>query len=165
MPMSHAIDKQLTRIKWGLMLTLGSVMVLAASCSSSSDDHDKVPFEQSPKGQADSQQVAQDKKDYAFAQRAEYTKDMKMKIASMNADIDNLSARVEKGSDSVKADAKPKLQALRDEVAHLNEKLDAVPSATESTWNDVKSGFNKGYASLTDGIKSARQWVSDKIAP
>jgi cytochrome c556 len=157
-------DKKLVVIKIGIVLLMGAVISLAASCSWSSDDKDKSSFEQSPKGQADSKQVAQDKIDYAYAQKAEFSKDMKDKVATLNQDIDGLSAKIEKGSDAVKADAKPKLQDLRDQVTSLNAQLAKIPEATESTWDSVKSGFNKGYVATVDGIQSARKWVSDKIA-
>jgi hypothetical protein len=79
--------------------------------------------------------------------------------------LDQLSAKVESASDSVKAEAKPKLQALRDQSAGLNKQLDEVKNATESTWDSVKSGFKKGYEASKDGFNQARQWVSDKVAP
>ena len=79
--------------------------------------------------------------------------------------MDQLSAKVEKSSDAVKAEAKPKLQALRDQTAQLNKQLDEVKNATESTWDSVKGGFKKVYESSKEGFQQARQWVSDKIAP
>jgi len=47
----------------------------------------------------------------------------------------------------------------------LGKHLDATRNATESTWNDVKAGFKKGYGELKDSFQQARQWVSEKIAP
>ncbi len=38
-------------------------------------------------------------------------------------------------------------------------------NATESTWDSVKSGFQKAYDATKDGFNQSRQWVSDKIAP
>jgi cytochrome c556 len=165
--MSHdiSVDKKLMGIKIGLVIIMAAAVAIASSCSWSSDDNNKSSFDQSPKGQADSKQVAQDKIDYAYAQKAEYTKDMKAKIATISQDIDALSAKVERGSDTVKAEAKPKLQELRDQVTSLNDQVAKIPEATESTWDSVKSGFNKGYVATSDGILTARKWVSDKIAP
>jgi hypothetical protein len=79
--------------------------------------------------------------------------------------VDQLSARIDTSSDAIKADAKPKLQALRDQTAQLNKQLDDVKNATESTWDSVKGGFKKAYETSKDGFNQARQWVSDKIAP
>jgi hypothetical protein len=90
---------------------------------------------------------------------------MEKQLAELNRELDQLSAKVEKSSDAAKAEARPKLQALRDQAAKLNKQLDEARNATESTWDDVKAGFTKGYAEVKDGFNQARQWVSDKIAP
>ena len=86
-------------------------------------------------------------------------------VGRIQAILDQLAAKIEKSSDTAKAEAKPKLDALRGQAAKLNKKLDEARNATESTWDDVKAGFKKGYAELKDGFNQARQWVSDKIAP
>jgi len=59
---------------------------------------------------------------------------MRSQLVALNADLDQLSAKIEKSSDASKAEAKPKLQALRDQTAVLNKQLDGVKDATESTW-------------------------------
>jgi hypothetical protein len=64
-----------------------------------------------------------------------------------------------------KAEARPKLAALRDQSAKLKTQLSEVENATESTWDSVKAGSKKAYEALADGFQQARQWVSEKIAP
>ena len=117
------------------------------------------------KVKTETKETAQDIKDYTFAQKAEFTEKMQSQLAEINKDLDNLSAKIEKSSEAAKAEAKPKLQALRDQTARLTRQLDVAKSATESTWNDVKAGFKKGYGELKDGFQQARQWVSEKIKP
>ena len=68
-------------------------------------------------------------------------------------------------SDAVKAEARPKLQTLRDQATQLNKQLDDVKNATESTWGEVKAGSRKAFDVLKAGFQQARQWTSDKIAP
>jgi uncharacterized protein involved in exopolysaccharide biosynthesis len=109
--------------------------------------------------------AAQDMNDYAFARKAEFVAKMNDQLAAINHDLDQLSARIDKSSETARAEAKPKLQALRDQAADLNKQLDTVRNATESTWSDVKSSSQKAFASLKDGFQQSRQWVSDKIAP
>jgi cytochrome c556 len=121
--------------------------------------------EQLDKVQAKTEQTAQEIKDYSYAQKSEFVEKMRGQITALNADLDQLSAKIEKSSDATKAEAKPKLQALRDQSAQLNKQLDGVKDATESTWDSVKVGFNKAYASSKDGFQQARLWVSEKIAP
>jgi ElaB/YqjD/DUF883 family membrane-anchored ribosome-binding protein len=104
-------------------------------------------------------------KDYTFAQKDAFVAKMQGQLTALNTDLDQLTAKVEKSSDAVKADAKPKLQALRDQAAQLNTKLNEVKNSTESTWDSVKTGTQKAWDSLKDGFQQSRQWVSDKIAP
>ena len=113
----------------------------------------------------ETKEATQDMKDYAYAQKAEFLAKMQSQLAEINRDLDQLAAQIEKASDAAKAEAKPKLQALRDQTAKLTKQLDEAKDATESTWGDVKAGFKKGYGELKDGFQVARQWVSDKIAP
>ncbi|MFZ0829071.1 MAG: methyl-accepting chemotaxis protein [Verrucomicrobiia bacterium] len=113
----------------------------------------------------ETKQAAQDMKDYTFAQKAEFVAAMQIQLDNLNHDLDQLSAKIDGSSDAVKAEAKPKLQALRDQAAQLNRQLDGARNATDSTWDNVKGGFQKAYESTKDGFNSARQWVSDKIAP
>jgi chromosome segregation ATPase len=109
--------------------------------------------------------AAQDMKDYTFAQKAEFVAKMQGQLDALNKDLDQLSSKIESSSDTVKAEAKPKLQALQDQAAQLNKQLDTVRNATESTWDSVKATSQKAFDSLKDGFEQSRQWLSDKIAP
>ncbi len=110
-------------------------------------------------------EAAQDLKDYTFAQKAEFVEKMEGQLLELNRDLDRLAAKVEKSNAAAKAEAQPKLQALREQTAKLNKQLDEVKNSSESTWSEVKAGFKKGYGEVKDGFSTARQWVSDKIAP
>jgi chromosome segregation ATPase len=104
-------------------------------------------------------------KDYTYAQKTEFVEKMQAQLAALNQDLDQLSAKVDKSNDAAKAEAKPKLQALRDQADKLNQQLDKAKNATESTWDDVKAETRKAYNELKNGFQQGRQWVSDKIAP
>jgi chromosome segregation ATPase len=143
-----------------LLLTLLSAAALAVGCNK-----EPTASEQIDKVQAETKQAAQDMKDYTFAQKAEFIKEMQSQLDALNKDLDQLAAKIESSSDPVKAEAKPKLQALRDQAAQLNKQLDQAKNATESTWDTVKGGVKKAYEATKDGFNQARQWVSDKIAP
>ena len=121
--------------------------------------------EQLGKVQTETKQAAQQMKDYAYAQKADFVAVMRGQLDAINRDLDHLAAKIDASSDAAKAEAKPKLQTLRDQVAGLNTQLEKATNATESTWGDVKAGFQKGFGELKDGFQQARQWVSDKIAP
>ena len=143
-----------------LAIAVLSVAAFAVGC-----DKEQTTSQQLDKVQEKTKEAAQDMKDYTFAQKAEFVETMQVQLTTLNRDLDQLAAKIEKSSDAVKAEAKPKLQALRDQTAKLNTQLDEAKNATESTWDSVKSGFKKAYEATKDGFNQARQWVSDKIAP
>ena len=152
-----------------LIITFLSAAAFAVGCKPSAEksaaDNREATAQQMDKVKQETKEAAQDMKDYAYAQKAEFVEKMHGQLTELNRDLDQLAARIEKCSDAVKAEGKPKLQSLRDQTARLNKQLDEVKNATESTWDSVKNGFKKTYESSKDGFQQARQWVSDKIAP
>jgi predicted nucleic acid-binding Zn-ribbon protein len=143
-----------------LIITFLSIAAFAVGCKK-----EQTTSQQIENVKTETKQAAQDMKDYTFAQKAEFVKQMQNQLDDLNRDLDQLAAKIDSSSDAVKAEAKPKLQALRDQAAQLNKQLEDVRNATESTWDSVKSGFQKAYEATKDGFNQARQWVSDKIAP
>ena len=141
-------------------LTILAIATFAVGC-----DKEQTTSQQIENVKTETKAAAQDMKDFTFAQKAEFVKQMQGQLDALNKDLDQLSAKIDSSSDAVKAEAKPKLQALRDQAAQLNKQLDEAKNATESTWDSVKAGFSKAYEATKDGFNQARQWVSDKIAP
>ncbi len=144
-----------------ILLTL-AVAAFAVGCRPSEE---KSTAEQLNAIKTEAKEVAQDVKDYSFAQKAEFTEKMQSQLREINQDLDQLAAKIERSTDAAKAEAKPKLQKLRDQTEKLTKQLEEAKHASESTWDDVKAAFRKGYAELKDGFQQARQWVSDKISP
>jgi hypothetical protein len=143
-----------------LMIAFLFTAAFAVGCNkdgTSSQELDKV--------QAKTEEAARDMNDYAYAQKSVFVEKMQAQLAALNRDLIELSAKIEQSSDATKAEAEPKLQALRGQVDKLNQQLDQAKNATESTWDNVKAASKKAYNELKDGVQHARQWVSDKIAP
>jgi predicted nucleic acid-binding Zn-ribbon protein len=143
-----------------LLITFVCASIFAVGCNK-----EQTATQQVDKVQAETKQAAQDMKDYTFAEKAEFVKTMQAQLTALDQDLDKLSAKIDSSSDAIKAEAKPKLQALRDQAAKLNQQLADAQNATESTWNNVKADSKKAYAALENSFMEARQWVSDKIAP
>jgi DNA anti-recombination protein RmuC len=143
-----------------LTVTFLSVVAFTVGCNK-----EQTASQQLDKVQTETKEAAQDMKEYTYAQKAEFVKAMEAQLTALNQDLDKLSAKIDNSSDEVKAEAKPKLQLLREQAAQLNKQLDSAKDATESTWDSVKAGTKEAYDSLVEGFKQARQWASDKIAP
>jgi len=143
-----------------LLVTFLSIAAFTMGC-----DKAKNTAQQIDKVQEKTAEAAQDMKDYTFAQKAEFVEKMQGQLAELNRDLDQLAVKIEKSSDTIKAEAQPRLQGLREQAAQLNKQLDEVKNATESTWDSVKVTAKKAYEATKSGFNQARQWVSDKIAP
>ena len=150
------------------LITLLGATALTVGCDrseKSATESRETTAKQFDKVTTDTKEAAQDMKDYAYVQKAEFVAKMQAQLEEINRDLDQLAAQIEKSADTAKAEAKPKLETLRGQTAKLTKQLDEAKNATESTWDDIKAGFKKGYSELKDGFQNARQWVSDKIAP
>ena len=143
-----------------MIITVGSAIALTVGCN-----QEPTTSEQLEKAKAEAKEAAKDLKDYAFAQKGAFVQMMEGKLNALNQDLDKLSVKIENSSDAVKAEAKPKLQALHDQASQLNKQLEDAKNASQSTWDTVKAKAEKAYDALTNEILQARQWVSDKIAP
>ena len=146
--------------KQQLLMAFLCIATLAVGC-----EKGKTTAQQIETVKAETKQAAKNMKDYTFAQKDEFVKDMRSQLTKLNQDLDQLAAKIDSSSDAVKAEAKPKLQALRDQATKLNQQLVDAQNATESTWDTVKAGTKTAYESVAKGINDARQWVSDKVAP
>ena len=142
-----------------LLITLLSAAVFTVGC-----DKEQTTSQQIDNAKTETREAARDMKDYTFAQKAEFTEKMQGQISDLNKDLDQLSVKIEKSTDAVKTENRPKLQALRDQSASLTRQLDDVRGATESTWDGVKSTSRKAWDGLKDGVNASRNWVADKIA-
>ncbi len=152
-----------------LVIILLVVAAMAAGCKPSAETVANDPHESAGKQmealKKDAQDTAKEANDYTFAQKADFTAAMQLRLAEFNRDLEKLTAKVESAGADAKAKAGPKLEALRGQLARLNKQLEGSKDATESTWGEVKAGFKTGCTEVKDGFQQARQWVSDKIAP
>ncbi len=117
------------------------------------------------KAKAETREVAQAMRDYAYAEKAEFVDRMGKELVNIQEELDRLGTKVDKASGAAKADARVELRTARGKWAQAKKQLDQAEIATESSWDDVKTGFKQSYADLKDSFEKTRQWLSDKIAP
>jgi chromosome segregation ATPase len=143
-----------------LLLSFLSAATFVTGCAK-----EKTTSEQLDTVKAETKQAAADMKNYTFAQKDEFVKYMQGQLTTLNADLDKLAAKIDSSSAAIQAEAKPKLQALREQAAKMSQQLADDSNATESTWESVKAATQKGYDAMAASFSDARQWMSDKIAP
>lgn len=143
-----------------LTFTFLSATALVVGC-----DNQETTTQRFEKVQTKTEEAARDMKDYSYAQKAEFTEYMQSQLTGIKNELDQLAAKIEKSNDAAKAEAQPKLQALREKADQLGKQLGEARNATESTWDSVKAGSKKAFDELKNDFQQARQWVSEKIAP
>jgi|SRR6185436_13945810 len=153
-------ESKLQNMKHAQCVLFVCLLALAAACN-----REPGAAQQLAKVESETKAAANDMKDYTFAQRNEFAATMQAHLDTLNKDLEQLSAKIESSSEAVKVDARPKVQALRNELTQLNKQLENVRNANESTWDSVKATSQKAFTSLKDSFQQSRQWVSDKIAP
>lgn len=88
--------------------------------------------------------------DLPFTHRAAFNQQMNEQLDDSSHVLDELDA---------------KLLTLRTHVVNLRNQLAASQSATEATWNQVKSGFSKEHSELHEGVRHARPWARAGAKP
>ena len=108
-----------------LFLFLITAGILAVGC-----EKKRTTSEQLDRVQTKTAEVAQDMRDFTFAEKDEFVAKMRAELAELNRNLDELSAKVEKSSTAVKSDAQARIAGLREHTARLNKQLDEATDAT-----------------------------------
>src|SRR3954470_4119068 len=125
------------------LFTFLSIAAFATGCNK-----EQTTAQQIENVKTETKAAAVDINDYTFARKDEFVKGMQDQLNALNQDLDQLEAKIGKSSDTVKAEAEPKLKALREQAAQLNKQLADAKNATESTWDSVKATSRKAVDSL-----------------
>jgi hypothetical protein len=118
-----------------------------------------------PKVKAETTEAVQAAQVFAYVRKVEFVANMKRELAAIRVESDRLAARVDKSNAAEKADAKVKLDAMREQWVRTSEQLEMAQNANESTWDALRDGFEKSYRDLKESLDGTRQWLSDKIEP
>jgi paraquat-inducible protein B len=138
-------------------------VALTAGC-----DKEQTTSQQIDKIKTETKEAAQTMKDYTYAQKDEFVKQMQSQLAALDQDLNRLSAKVESSSDAVRAEAKPKLQALREQEAQLNKQLEDIKNANEElplrVLDEPREDLQRADQFLSRKISSLR-WMGLRPSP
>lgn len=139
--------------------------LISIGCSASADKSNSKAIEkQMSNAQETAKKATSDLMSYSYEKKAEFVNAMENQWDDLETHIEELSAKVEKSSDKVKAEAKPKLAALREQSTKLKKQITEVAEATPSTWDGIKADSSKAYAALKDSLAQSRQWLANLIS-
>lgn len=137
----------------------------AAGCSPSEKTQTNTVAKQVETTQEAAYDLSKDLQDYTFEQKSEFVAYMEIQLANLESNIQKLSVKIDASNDKVKAEAKPRIAALREQAASLKKKIANTEQATATTWSGIKADSSKAYDALKDGLNQSRQWLADEIAP
>ena len=157
MTTTNHINHMKNKVRFLFLISAG---IIAAGC-----EKKRTTSEQLDRVQTKTAEVAQDMRDFTFAEKDEFVAKMRSELAELNRNLDELAAKVEKSSTAVKSDAQARIARLREHTARLNKQLDEATNATVSDWDKFKADVRKTGDASRQEFKEARQWLSDKIAP
>ena len=151
------------------VVLFAALATLAAGCKPSSDDADarsaNAIDNQLEEVRTSAKDAASDLSAYTYTQKEQFVSSMEAQLVKMENSLEKLSASIADSSVAVKAEAEPKLAALRVRMAALEKQLESVKRADASTWEMVKTTTGQAYDDLKESFNDTRQWLSDKLDP
>jgi len=96
---------------------------------------------------------ARDARDYAFAQRNEFRRDIDARVEGLDREIAELERDAKRGADRTRDSALANIRLARKAVSR---DLDRLGSATESSWDDLKRAINESVYGLEEAVRRTR---------
>ena len=85
----------------------------------------------------------------------EFVRTMHARLDQWNAEIDALTAKADAAEANARAEYHKQLEALRGKRDHARSKLNEVESASEGAWQDLKTGVELAWESVSEAVRSA----------
>jgi hypothetical protein len=104
-------------------------------------------------GAAEVGEEAREARDYAYAQRNDFRRDIDLRLKGLDQEIAELEADTKAGVDKARDSALVNIRSARKTVAR---DLDRLGAATESNWNEVKQAVNRSLDSLHEAVRRER---------
>jgi hypothetical protein len=96
---------------------------------------------------------AGDARDYTFAARSDFRRDIDLRLKGLDEEITQLERDTKRGVDKARDSAMVNIRTARRAV---DRDLDRLAAATESEWDEVKSSVNGSVTALQDAVRRAR---------
>jgi hypothetical protein len=104
-------------------------------------------------GTAEVRDEARDARDYAYAERNDFRRDIDLRLKGLDEEIAELARDTKRGLDKARDSALVNIRTARKAVAR---DLDRLATATESNWDEVKRDVNGAVYSLQEAVRRAR---------
>ena len=96
---------------------------------------------------------ARDARDYAYAQRADFRRDIDLRLQGLDEEIAQLERDTKRGVDKARDSAIVEIRTARKAVKR---DLDRLGAATESSWDELKRTVNESVYTLQEAVRRQR---------
>jgi DNA repair ATPase RecN len=87
--------------------------------------------------------------------REDFVQRLKEKIDLWNADLDRLQARADQASSETRIKYQQQIADLQERRGELEDKMAQLRCAGEGAWDDVKTGMEIAWGSMSEALSSA----------
>ena len=91
-----------------------------------------------------------------MATREEYVRKLQAKLDEWNADIDRLAIKAALAEAELKTQYSDEIEMLRNKQIEARVKLEAMQEASESAWEDMRSGLDIAWDAISEAVSSAK---------
>ena len=99
---------------------------------------------------ADVSDEARETRDYLYAQRTDFRRDIDLRLKTLDEQIGELERDTKRGVDRARDSAIVNIHLAREAV---DRDLNRLAAATESSWDEAKSSVNKSVYSLQEAVR------------
>lgn len=110
-------------------------------------------------------EAAESIKNYSHAEKDKFIDEAKRELADIRSEVERLRAEVDRSSGEARADAEARLEVVRQKLDAAKAQIDRAETATEDSWDDVRSGYWTAREDLRTSFDQTRQWMSDRMEP
>ncbi|MDF3052121.1 MAG: hypothetical protein K0S19_226 [Geminicoccaceae bacterium] len=104
-------------------------------------------------GAEEVREEARDARDYAYAQRADFRRDIDRRLQGIDAEIAQLERDTKRGADKARDSAIAEIRTARKAV---NRDLERLGAAAESNWDELKRTVNESVYTLQEAVRRQR---------
>ena len=104
-------------------------------------------------GAEEVREEVRDVRDYGYAQRADFRRDIDLRLKGLDEEIAELERDTKRGLDKTRDSALVNIRAARKDVSR---KLNQLGSATENTWEDLEAATNRSLVALQEAVRRER---------
>jgi membrane-associated HD superfamily phosphohydrolase len=104
-------------------------------------------------GAEDVRDEARDARDYAYAQRNDFRRDVDLRLRKLDKEVSDVERSTERGVDKAHDSLLVEVRAARKAVSR---DLDRLGSATEASWDDAKNALNRSVYSFQESVRRLR---------